>query len=113
MSLRSLARRRRAIPADSQPQVQVDNEAPPPQTRFFSLRLRLVTLVGLMLVPCLALVVYTQADERRAAVANVNENAMRLISIVTSNQAAQIEAARQLVTAFVRLPQLPTQDAAA
>src|SRR4030095_920854 len=48
-----------------------------------------------------------------AAVANVNENAMRLISIVTSNQAAQIEAARQLLTAFVRLPQLHTQHAAA
>ena len=38
---------------------------------------------------------------------------MRLIRIVTSNQAAQIEAAAQLLTAFARLPQLRTRDAAA
>jgi len=39
-----------------------------------------------MLVPWLVLVVYTQADERKAAIANVNDDAMRLIRIVTSNQ---------------------------
>ena len=66
-----------------------------------------------MLVPWLILVVYTQADERKAAIANVNGDAMRLIRIVTSNQAAQIEAAEQLLTAFARLPQLRTRDAAA
>ncbi len=76
-----------------------------PQTRFYSLRLRFVTLVGLMLVPCLALLIYTQADERRAAIASVNADAMRVIQIVTSNQAAQIEAAQQLLKAFARLPQ--------
>ncbi len=107
MRIRSLARRRRAIAADPQPQAQGANEASPPQTRFFSLRLRLVTLVGLMLVPCLALVVYTQADERRAAIASVNADATRLIQIVTSNQAAQIEAAQQLLKTFARLPQAP------
>lgn len=112
MSFASRARRRRARPADSQPQAHGENETPSPQTPFFSLRLRFVTLVGLMLVPCLALVLYTQADERRAAVASVNADATRLIQIVTSNQAAQIEAARQLLTAFVRLPQLHANDAA-
>jgi serine phosphatase RsbU (regulator of sigma subunit) len=35
---------------------------------------------------------------------------MRFIRIVTSNQAAQIEAARQLLTAFAALPQLRTSD---
>ena len=86
---------------------------PPAQTRFWSLRLRLLGLVALMLVPWLILVVYTQADERKAAIANVNRDAMRLIHIVTSNQAAQIEAARQLLAAFARLPQVHTTDAAA
>jgi hypothetical protein len=38
---------------------------------------------------------------------------MRLIRIATINQATQIEAARQLLTAFVRLPQLSTRNAAA
>ncbi len=74
--------------------------------RYSSLRLRLFGLVMLVLVPWLALVLYTQADERKAAIADVNGDAMRLIRIITSNQAAQIEAARQLLTAFARLPQL-------
>jgi len=113
MNLPSLARRRRARSADAQPRANDDHEAPPPRTPFYSLRLRFVTLVGIMLVPWLALVVYTQADERRAEVASVNADAMRLIQIVTSNQAAQIEAARQLLTVFARLPQLSTTDAAA
>ncbi len=81
--------------------------------RFWSLRLRLLGLVVLMLVPWLVLVIYTQADERKAAIDSVNDDAMRLIRIVTSNQAAQIEAARQVLTAFARLPQLQTKDAAA
>ena len=84
----------------------------PARARFFSLRLRLLGLVALMLVPWLILVVYTQVDERKAAIANVNGDAMRLIRIVTSNQAAQIEAAAQLLTAFARLPQLRSRDAA-
>ena len=81
--------------------------------RFWSLRLRLLGLVLLMVVPWLLLVVYTQADERKAAIESVNDDALRLIRIVTTNQATQIEAARQVLTAFARLPQLHTKDAAA
>ena len=92
--------------------MQSDNKSAVPRTRFYSLRLRLVTLVGLILVPCLALVVYTQAGERRAAIASVNADAMRVIRIVTSNQAAQIAAAQQLLKAFALLPQIHTKDAA-
>lgn len=87
--------------------------AGPVPARFFSLRLRLLGLVALVLLPWLALVLYTQADERKAAIAQVNADALRLIRIVTSNQAAQIEAARQLLAALVRLPQLRTRDASA
>ena len=82
-------------------------------SRYFSLRVRLLTLVLLMVVPWLLLMTYTQVEERKAAVANVNEDALRLIRIVTTNQATQVEAARQLMIAFARLPQLHTQDAAA
>jgi len=96
--------------ADRDPPGQGENEAPPARRRFFSLRARLLGLVALMLVPWLVLVVYAQADERKAAIANVNDDAMRLIRIVTSNQAAQVEAARQLLTAFARLPQIQTKD---
>jgi serine phosphatase RsbU (regulator of sigma subunit) len=81
--------------------------------RFFSLRLRLLALVVLVLLPWLALVLYTQADERRAAIADVNRDEMRLIRIVTSNQAAEIEGARQLLTAIARLPQLRSKETTA
>src|ERR1700681_2557242 len=94
----SLARQR-TRPAEAHPPGQGENEAARAQTRFFSLRLRLLGLVVLMRAPRLVLRVHTQADERKAAIANVNDDAMRLIRIVTSNQAAQIEAARQLLTA--------------
>jgi serine phosphatase RsbU (regulator of sigma subunit) len=99
--------------ANPQPDPAGQGVAAPAQKRFFSLRLRLLGLVVLMLVPWLILVAYTQADERKTAIANVNIDAMRLIRIVTSNQAAQIEAAAQMLTAFSRLPQLHTRDPAA
>ena len=83
------------------------------RTRFISLRARLLTLLALVLVPWLGLLVYTQADERAAAIENVNRDATRLIRIATSNQAAQIEAARQLLTAFAEFPQLRPANAAA
>src|SRR6185369_4403276 len=99
--------------ADRYPPGQDQSTASPAHKRFFSLRVRLLGLVALMLVPWLVLVVYAQADERKAAIANVNDDALRLIRIVTSNQAAQVEAARQVLTAFARLPQIQTKDAAA
>jgi hypothetical protein len=43
--------------------------------RFVSLRARLLGLVVLVLVPWLALVLYTQADDRRAAVESVDRDA--------------------------------------
>ena len=82
------------------------------RTRFISLRARLLALLALMLIPWLGLLVYTQADERAAAIENVNRDATRLIRIATSNQAAQIEAARQLLTAFAQFPQVRSTDAA-
>jgi serine phosphatase RsbU (regulator of sigma subunit) len=83
------------------------------QRRFFSLRLRLLGLVVLLLLPWLGLVLYTQAEERKAAIAQVHRDEMRLIRIVTSNQASEIEGARQLLAAFARLPQLRAGSAGA
>jgi hypothetical protein len=103
----------REHPTDAHPPEAGGNEAEPMPRRFFSLRIRMVGLVALMLVPWLVVVVYTQADEREAAIVSVHGDEMRLIRIVTSNQAAQIEEARQLLTAFARLPQLHTKDASA
>lgn len=83
---------------------------PSGDARSFSLRLRLLGLVLLVLVPCLALLLYATADERTNAIANVHADAMRVIRIASSNQAAQIEAARQLLTAFARVPQVRGGD---
>ena len=104
--------RRRAPSADPHPPENRQSGAARTKDRIFSLRLRLLCLVVLVIVPWLGLVLYTQADERTVAIANVNSDAMRLIRIATSNQAAQIEAARQLLRAFVRLPQVSTRNAA-
>ncbi len=90
-----------------------DREATRLRTGFFSLRARLLALLAFVLLPSFGLVLYTQADERRAAVENVNRDAMRLIRIATSNQSAQIEAARQVLTAFAQLSQLRSTNAAA
>ena len=81
--------------------------------RFISLRARLLALLASVLIPWLGLLWYTQADERSAAIENVNRDAARLIRIATSNQAAHVQAARQLLTAFAAFPQLRPANAAA
>ena len=78
--------------------------------RFLSLRLRLMVLVLLVLLPWLVLVLYTQAEERKAAMEEVNRDEQRLIHIVTSTQAGQIEAAQQLLAAIARVPQLQSRQ---
>jgi len=78
--------------------------------RFFRLRWRLLALVAALLVSWLAVVLYSQADERAAAIAAVNREEMLLLRIVTSNQAAQIEAGRQMLEAIARAPQLVARE---
>ena len=95
------------LPGLPEPQGAVARDRPAGLTTpSFSLRARLLVLLAFVLVPWLVLLLYTQSDERRAAVASVNRDALRLIHIVTSNQAAEVEAARQLLTSFAALPQL-------
>jgi serine phosphatase RsbU (regulator of sigma subunit) len=91
-----------------------DHDDGPPrwQHRLASVRARLIGLLVAILLPWLGLLLYTQADERKAAIAHVNDDALRLIQIATSNQAAQIEAARQVLTAFAQLPLLRGADPA-
>jgi len=83
------------------------------RARFLSLRGRLLALVVLVLLPWFGLVLYTGAEQRQIAVAHAQDNALRLVHLVASSQAAQIEAAEELLTAFARLPQLRTNDAPA
>jgi serine phosphatase RsbU (regulator of sigma subunit) len=78
--------------------------------RFFRLRWRLLALVAALLVSWLVVVLYAQADERAAAIAAMNREEMLLLRIVTGNQAAQIEAGRQMLEAIARAPQLVERD---
>jgi serine phosphatase RsbU (regulator of sigma subunit) len=104
----------RSQPVVSQPRKAETSDGKPGRSAgFFSLRARLLALLAFVLIPWFGLLVYTQADERNTAVANVNRDAMRLIHIATSNQAVQIEAARQLLTALAELPQLRSANTAA
>jgi serine phosphatase RsbU (regulator of sigma subunit) len=81
--------------------------------RFFRLRWRLLALVTALLVSWLAVVLYAQADERAAAVAAVHREEMLLLRVITSNQAAQIEAGRQMLETIVQAPQLVAHESSA
>ena len=96
----------------SAPAVALSAPARPPPLRYRSLRSRLLALVALVLLPWLALVLYTQAEERKTAVANVNRDAMSLVHFIASNQATQMNAARELLAAFARVPQVRARDTA-
>jgi serine phosphatase RsbU (regulator of sigma subunit) len=78
--------------------------------RFFGLRWRLLALVAILLAAWLALVLYAQRDERAAAIDAVHREETLLLRIVTSNQAAQVEAGRQMLEAIARAPALATHD---
>lgn len=96
----------------SAPAVTLSGPARRLHLRYRSLRSRLLALVALVLLPWLALVLYTQAEERKAAVANVNREAMSLVHFIATNQATQMNAARELLAAFARVPQVRARDAA-
>jgi serine phosphatase RsbU (regulator of sigma subunit) len=81
--------------------------------RFFGLRWRLLALVAILLAAWLALVMYAQRDERAAAVDAVHREETLLLRIVTSNQAAQVEAGRQMLEAIARAPALAAREAPA
>ena len=62
--------------------------------RLSSLRLRLWLLVLLALIPTLILMLYTAAEQRRRAVGDIQEQALRMAQIVSSDQERLIEGTR-------------------
>ncbi len=71
-----------------------------------SLRFRLVALVLLATIPALGLVLYTASEQRQRAVAEVQDNALRLTRLVSSAQESQIESSRTLLTTVTQLPEV-------
>ncbi len=71
---------------------------------FHSLRNLLVLLVLLAVTPALVLILYTASEQRRVAAAHVQDEALRLARIASSQQQRFIEGARQLLIALAKRP---------
>src|SRR5713226_3306862 len=80
---------------------------------FSSLRVRLILLVLLALVPALGLIFYAAEDQRRSTAIEAQQNALRLARLVSANQDALIEGARQLLTALAQVPVVRSGNPAA
>ena len=59
---------------------------------FASLRSRLIVLVFLAVLPALGLILFTASEERRAAAAEVQDDALRIARLASSAQERLIEA---------------------
>ncbi|MBI4498822.1 MAG: GAF domain-containing protein [Chloroflexi bacterium] len=80
---------------------------------FSSLRLRLSLLVLLAVVPMAGLTLSTDLEQRRTAVTQVQDNALRLAHLTSANHDRLTEAARQLLVALGQFPAVRTHDPAA
>ena len=67
---------------------------------FSSLRARLLVLVLLAVVPALALILYTAAEQRRLATVDTQNDALRLTRLIAADQKRQIDETRQFLATF-------------
>jgi len=81
--------------------------------RLFGLRFRLLVLVLLSVLPALALTLYTAAEQRKGAAAEVQRDALRLARLASAGQERMIEGSRQLLVMMARLPEVRGDDPAA
>jgi len=81
-------------------------------TRFASLRTRLILLVLFALLPALGMIVYTTWEQRRLAVLESKQEALRLARLVALDHQQWIDGARQLLSTLARVPVVRQGDAA-
>ena len=79
--------------------------------RFASLRVRLLLLVLLALLPALGLSLYAAWEQRRLATLSVENDAVQVAEIASTDHERLIEEARQLLTGLARLPEVRKHDA--
>ncbi|RYD62784.1 MAG: hypothetical protein EOP83_13710, partial [Verrucomicrobiaceae bacterium] len=84
-----------------------------PRSRLFSLRTRLVLLVLLGVLPALVLTLYTAAEQRKRAAADVQQDALRVARLASAGQERLIEGARQLLVMMARLPEVRGENSEA
>src|SRR5688572_27627733 len=69
-----------------------------------SLRVRLVLLVLLAVLPSLILILHRASEQRRAAITQVKQDALRVARLASANHEQFAEGARQLLIAIAHLP---------
>ncbi|MBI3606850.1 MAG: EAL domain-containing protein [Nitrospirae bacterium] len=80
---------------------------------FQSLRTLLVLLVLLAVTPAFILIIYTASKQRRVAAAHVQDEALRIARMASSQQQRYIEGARQLLMALAKRPDVRHAQAGA
>jgi signal transduction histidine kinase len=78
---------------------------------FASLRLRLWLLVFLAFIPALGLILYTAAEQSRRAAKEVQDQALRLAQLVSSDQERRIDGTRYLLVALAHVSEVRDGDA--
>lgn len=93
--------------AAGQPNTQGSKAAPARRWRVFStLRARLLLLVLLAVLPALAVIIDTGIEQRRHAVRDARQDALRLARLVARDHAQLIREGRQLLTALAEIPEV-------
>ncbi len=75
-----------------------------------SLRVRLVLIVLLATIPTLGLMLWNAREQRKAAAAEAEANALRLAQLASNNQERVIDVARELLSAVAQIPQVRQRD---
>jgi len=79
---------------------------------FSSLRVRLLLLIVIAITPVFGLMLHTASEERRHFAVEAQQNLLRMVRLIASNQARHIEGARQLLATLARLPEVRNHDIA-
>ena len=75
-----------------------------------SLRARLLLLVFVAVIPPLALILYTDRDQRRMAERNAQAHLVRLSQVINEENKLLVEGGRQLLTVLASLPAVQEQS---
>jgi len=78
--------------------------------RFASLRVRLLLLVLVALVPAVGLSLYAVLEQRQLSTLAVQETALRLARLASSDQGRLVTSTRQLLIGLARLPEVRARD---
>jgi HAMP domain-containing protein len=93
--------------------MNLDAEATRPKRSLFSsLRARLILLVVIAVMPVLGLTFYTAVEQRQLATVGVQETALRLARLTSTQQGQMILGARQLLTGLAQLREVRQDNSA-